>query len=380
MRLFLKLFLSHLLVALLALGLLLLLAEAFAPAFYRGHVERMLHALSMMGGGMMGEALRRDLEEGLRSTLTAALLAALPLAALGALLTASFASLRLARTARLLAEGSRRMAEGEYGVRLPLLERDELGELALHFNRLAEALEKVEKTRAELIGTVAHELRTPLAALQGYAEGLMDGVLSKEKAAEGILREVKAMRRLVEDLSLVSRVEAKAVEIRPRPLDPKGLLEEALARFQSAFQAKGVALSLEAQDPLPQVWADEERVLQVLANLLTNALRHTPQGGEVRLRAFRQGEAVAFEVADTGPGIPEEHLPHIFERFYRVDKARSRKEGGSGVGLTVAKGLVEASGGGGGDLGGKPSGPGKPFHLHPSPLHRLNGEGLGWVP
>ncbi|VCU54375.1 Sensor histidine kinase ResE [Thermus thermophilus] len=346
MRLFLKLFLSHLLVALLALGLLLLLAEAFAPAFYRGHVERMLHALSMMGGGMMGEALRRDLEEGLRSTLTAALLAALPLAALGALLTASFASLRLARTARLLAEGSRRMAEGEYGVRLPLLERDELGELALHFNRLAEALEKVEKTRAELIGTVAHELRTPLAALQGYAEGLMDGVLSKEKAAEGILREVKAMRRLVEDLSLVSRVEAKAVEIRPRPLDPKGLLEEALARFQSAFQAKGVALSLEAQDPLPQVWADEERVLQVLANLLTNALRHTPQGGEVRLRAFRQGEAVAFEVADTGPGIPEEHLPHIFERFYRVDKARSRKEGGSGVGLTVAKGLVEAMGGG----------------------------------
>ena len=106
-----------------------------------------------------------------------------------------------------------------------------------------------------------------------------------------------------------------------------------------------MALSLEAQDPLPQVWADEERVLQVLANLLTNALRHTPQGGEVRLRAFRQGEAVAFQVADTGPGIPEEHLPHIFERFYRVDKARSRKEGGSGVGLTVAKGLVEAMGG-----------------------------------
>lgn len=172
MRLFLKLFLSHLLVALLALLLLLLLAEAFAPAFYRGHVERMLHALSMMGGGMMGEALRRDLEEGLRSTLTAALLAALPLAALGALLTASFASLRLARTARLLAEGSRRMAEGEYGVRLPLLERDELGELALHFNRLAEALEKVEKTRAELIGTVAHELRTPWPPSKGTRRGL----------------------------------------------------------------------------------------------------------------------------------------------------------------------------------------------------------------
>lgn len=344
MRLFLKLFLSHLLVALLAL-LLFLLTEALAPAFYRGHVERMYHAIATLGSGRIGEALRRDLEEGLRSTLTAALLSALPLAALGALLTASFASLRLAQTARLLAEGSRRIAQREYGVRLPLLEKDELGELALHFNRLAEALEKVEKTRAELIGTVAHELRTPLAALQGYAEGLMDGVLSKERAAEGILREVKAMRRLVEDLSLVSRVEAGAVEIRPKPLDPKALLKEAEARFQSAFQAKGVRLGVEVEGPLPPVLADEERALQVLANLLTNALRHTPEGGEVRLRAFPQGEAVAFQVADTGPGIPEEHLPHIFERFYRVDRARSRREGGSGVGLTIAKGLVEAMGG-----------------------------------
>ncbi|GGN02404.1 two-component sensor histidine kinase [Thermus composti] len=345
MRLLLKLFLSHFLVASLALLLLFLLAEALAPSFYRGHVERMYHALAMMGGGMMAETLRQDLEKGLRSTLTTALLSALPLSALGALLTALFASLRLYRTAKLLAEGSRRMAQGEYGIRLPLLERDELGELALHFNRLAEALEKVERTRAELIGTVAHELRTPLSALQGYAEGLMDGVLSKEKAAEGILREVKAMRRLVEDLSLVSRVEAKAVEIRPRPLDPKALLQEALMRFQSAFQAKGVALRLEVAEGLPWVWADEERVLQVLANLLSNALRYTPEGGAVWLRAFRHGEAVAFQVEDTGPGIPEEHLPHIFERFYRVDKARSRKEGGSGVGLTVAKGLVEAMGG-----------------------------------
>lgn len=345
MRLFAKLFLSHLLVALLALFLFFLLAETLAPSFYREHVERMYHALSMMGGLMMGEALRRDLEAGLRSTLTTALLAALPLSVAGAALSASFASLRFSRTARLLSEGSRRMAQGEYRVRLPLLEQDELGELALHFNRLAEALEKVEKTRAELIGTVAHELRTPLAALQGYAEGLMDGVLSKEKAAEGILREVKALGRLVEDLSLVSRVEAKAVEIRPRPLDPKGLLEEAFTRFQSAFQAKGVALRLEAPEGLSPVWADEERALQVLANLLTNALRHTPPGGEVCLGAFRQGEAVAFQVEDTGPGIPPEHLPHIFERFYRVDKARDRERGGSGLGLAIVKAILEAHGG-----------------------------------
>jgi histidine kinase len=345
MRLFLKLFLSHLVVALLALSLLFFLAEAFAPTFYRGHVERMYHALSMMGGLMMGEALRRDLEEGLRSTLTAALLAALPLAALGAALTASFASLRVARTARLLMEGSRRMAQGEYGVRLPVWERDELGELALHFNRLAEALERVEKTRVELIGTVAHELRTPLAALQAYAEALADGVMAPEKAAQGVEREVRAMARLVQDLALVSQVEARAVALHLRPLDPQALLEAAAERFLPAFQAKGVALEVLSPSASPPVLADEERVLQVLANLLSNALRHTPKGGEVRLRAERGAGEVLFSVEDTGPGIPEEHLPRIFERFYRIDPSRSRKDGGTGVGLTVAKGLVEAMGG-----------------------------------
>jgi len=345
MRLFLKLFASHLLVALLALLLLFLLAEALAPRFYQGHVAHMYQAFAMMGGGVMAEALRQDLEEGLRSTLTTAFLAALPFAALGAALTAFFASFRIAKTARLLAEGSRKMAAGQYNLRLPLLERDELGELALAFNRLAEALEQVERKRVELIGTVAHELRTPLSALQGYAEALGDGVLERERAAEGIAREVRAMRRLVEDLSLVSRVEAKAMELHLEALDPLALLQEAAERFQDAFQAKGVALRLPSKGPLAPVLADRERVFQVLSNLLANALRHTPEGGEVRLLAERKEKEVVFSVEDTGSGIPPEHLPHIFERFYRVDPARSRKEGGTGVGLTIAKGLVEAMGG-----------------------------------
>ncbi len=345
MRLFAKLFLSHLLVALLTLFLFFLLAEALAPSFYREHVERMYHALSMMGGLMMGEALRRDLEEGLRSTLTTALLAALPLSVAGAALSASFASLRFSRTARLLSEGSRRMAQGEYRVRLPLLEQDELGELALHFNRLAEALERVEQSRVELIGTVAHELRTPLSALQAYAEALADGVMEPERAAERIQQEVRAMSRLVRDLSLVSQVESKAVELHPQPLDPHALLEQAGERFRPAFQAKEVALEVWAPGPLPRVWADGERALQVLSNLLANALRHTPAGGRVRLRAEPAGQAVVFSVEDTGPGIPEEHLPRIFERFYRIDPSRSRQDGGTGVGLTIAKGLVEAMGG-----------------------------------
>lgn len=168
--------------------------------------------------------------------------------------------------------------------------------------------------------------------------------MDPEKAAQRIQQEVKAMSRLVRDLSLVSQVESKAVELHPKPLDPLGLLEQVTERFRPAFQAKGVALEVSANGP-PRVWADEERALQVLSNLLSNALRHTPAGGRVTLGAEKVNQEVVFSVEDTGPGIPEEHLPHIFERFYRIDPSRSRQDGGTGVGLTIAKGLVEAMGG-----------------------------------
>ncbi|MCL6568659.1 MAG: HAMP domain-containing histidine kinase, partial [Meiothermus silvanus] len=234
---------------------------------------------------------------------------------------------------------------GQYRNRLKVQGRDELAWLAQDFNRMAEALEKVEHSRIELIGSVAHELRTPLAGLQGYAEALADGVLPPEQAAHRIAHEVRAMRRLVEDLSLVSRVEAGAVEIRPQPLDPAEALRQAAERFELVFAEQRVALRLDVPPRLPPVWADLERLQQVLSNLLANALRHTPSGGEVVLQAGLVPSGVCFSVRDTGPGIPPEHQARVFERFYRVDSARSRQDGGSGVGLTIAKGLVEAMGG-----------------------------------
>ncbi len=345
MRLFAKLFVSYLLVVLLAEGVLFLSAELLAPWFYQGHVARMMHVMGMMGMGPMAAVLRADLEAGHQSTLTAALLASLPVATTLAAGAAWFVARRISRTVRVLAQGSERMARGDYRLRLPVVERDELGELARHFNRLAEALDRVEASRVELIGTVAHELRTPLSALQGYAEALADGVMPPERAAQAIAREVGAMRRLVDDLSLVSRVEAGAVEVHPVPVAARAVLEEALDRFAPAFAQKGVRLVLEAPEATPRVRADPERVQQVLSNLLANALRHTPPGGTVTLGARVEGEAVRFYVRDTGPGIPPEHQPRVFERFYRVDPARTRGAGGSGVGLTVAKGLVEAMGG-----------------------------------
>lgn len=337
---FTRLFLTHLLAALVAVVALLGFAEWLAPRFYQKHIEQMAAAI-----GPQGPDLHADLERGLRSTLTAAWLASLPLAGLLAAGTAWVVSRRVSRSVRLLARGSREIAQGQYRNRLKVQGRDELAWLAQDFNRMAEALEKVEHSRIELIGSVAHELRTPLAGLQGYAEALADGVLPPEQAAHRIAHEVRAMRRLVEDLSLVSRVEAGAVEIRPQPLDPAEALRQAAERFELVFAEQRVALRLDVPPRLPPVWADLERLQQVLSNLLANALRHTPSGGEVVLQAGLVPSGVCFSVRDTGPGIPPEHQARVFERFYRVDSARSRQDGGSGVGLTIAKGLVEAMGG-----------------------------------
>ena len=346
MRLFLKLFVSYLLVVLFAELLLVVVIELLAPRFFAGHVARMVETVSMMGMGPMAEVLKADLERSLSATLNSAFLAALPVAWLASGLVAYFVSRKLTRTAEMLAEASRRVAAGDYRVRLPVLGRDELSELAVQFNRLAEALARVEETRAELIGNVAHELRTPLAALQGYAEALADGVLPPGRASEAIAREVRAMARLVEDLAQVSRVEAGAVLLDLRPVEARGLLERALDRFREAFAEKGVALVADLPgEALPPVLADPDRVDQVLANLLKNALAHTPPGGRVTLSLRPTLGGARFCVADTGPGVPPEHAERIFERFFRGDPARSRGRGGSGVGLTVARGLVEAMGG-----------------------------------
>lgn len=339
MRFFPRLFLSHLLVITLALAGLFVSAELIAPTFFRDHVEQMVRVL-----GPEGAALRPDLEHGMRSTLTRALFASLPLATLVAGLTALLSSRRVVRGVQLLSRGSRALAQGRYDQRLPEGGGDELADLAHNFNTLAGALQRVEQGRVELIGNVAHELRTPLAALRGYAEALTDGVMVGEHAASAIVREVGAMERLVRDLSLVSKVEAGAVELQPTLFEPAALLGAARERFEGAFQDKGVTLKLSATEHLPFVRADFERSAQILANLLSNALRHTPPGGRVDVGAAVDGGMLRFTVADNGSGIDEAYLGRIFERFYRADPARTRAEG-SGVGLTIARGLVERMGG-----------------------------------
>lgn len=339
MKLFWRLFLSYALVIVLTVVALLLLTEVFASSFIRHHVEQMVQVM-----GPEGQSLQGDLTQGMRTTLTGALLIAAPLALLVAFLAASVASQRVVRAVRQLSEGSRAVASGEYRSRLPEQGQDELTDLARNFNRMAASLAEVEASRTELINTVAHELRTPITALRGYAEGLTDGVLPQETAARGVLRESQAMERLVGDLSLVSRVEAGAVPLHMQEVTLQALLSAVEERFAPLAVNRKIRFDLQPAPNLA-VHTDPERAAQVLANLVGNALKYTPVGGHVQVWAECLDQDVWVHVQDSGPGLSKEDQGRIFERFYRVDPSRSRMAGGSGVGLTVARGLARAMGG-----------------------------------
>jgi histidine kinase len=223
---------------------------------------------------------------------------------------------------------------------------DELAQLALSFNQMAEKLHQTENMRVQLIGDISHELRTPLTAIKGSMEGLLDGVLPPTpETFQNIHREANRLQRLVADLQELSRVEAGALPLDLKTQDIVPLTGSVAERLRPQFEDKGVALAVDLPPTLPPVLIDEDRISQVLINLLGNALQYTPEGGQVSLVVQQSGDEIQVKVKDTGIGIPVEHLPHLFTRFYRVDKSRSRAGGGSGIGLTIAKHLVEAHGG-----------------------------------
>jgi len=206
-------------------------------------------------------------------------------------------------------------------------------------------LEEAERRRMEVILDVSHELRTPLSTIRGHVEGLAEGVVEPSEETWALLQaEAERMGRLVDDLRRLSQADAGQLVLSPAPISPAEVVGLAIERMLPLFEEKGVELSSMVPDKLPPVVADSSRVVQVLTNLLDNALRHTPAGGRVVVEVGGDGEAV-FGVIDTGEGVASEHLPHVFERFYRAEKSRSRSEGGSGVGLAISKALVEAMGG-----------------------------------
>jgi len=342
-----KLFLSYLVVILVGLLILVTATEFTAPTAF----ERHMAAMAAVMGKRSGE-LEQDLFVNFRRAVTEAVVVAGVAAFVMAVLVSWFVSRRVVRPVQEMMVASQRIAEGHYDERVGVPgdarrdELDELAQLGIAFNQMTARLEQTEARRLELIGNVAHELRTPLSTIKGYMEGLIDGVLPADISTfQLIYRETDRLQRLVRDLQELSRVEAGAYALHLHPVPPARLIEGVVARLGRQFAEKGVALETQVPPDLPPALADEDRIGQVLLNLVGNALQYTPSGGQVQLSVRREGARLRFEVQDTGIGIAAEHLPHVFERFYRVDKSRSRAGGGSGIGLTVAQHLVEAHGG-----------------------------------
>ena len=211
---------------------------------------------------------------------------------------------------------------------------------------MATALAATERVRADLLRGPAHELRTPLATIRAYVEGLADGVVSLDALTTATLDgELHRVQRLVDDLAMVSRAEERQLDLHLQSVVLAELATAAVEAARPAFTTKGVGLSADTEPGTPRVLVDLDRLHEVLANLLENALRHTPAGGRVTVSARRRADEAELAVRDSGEGIPSDQLPRVFERFYRVDAGRTRTRGGSGIGLAIARPLVEAHGG-----------------------------------
>jgi signal transduction histidine kinase len=263
-----------------------------------------------------------------------------------ALVMARWVARGMTQPLRDMAHAARKMETGDYSQRVQTESIDEVGQLAQAFNRMSAELESLEQLRRDLVANVSHELKTPISALRAHLENLLDGVERPDpETLQVMLAQSERLGRLVEQLLDLSRLESGDVPLRREEIALAPLVSEVLSEIEVARADRGVRLERGIPEDLPLVFADRERVHQVLFNLLDNAVRFTPSGGRVTVSADRHDGSVDVHVADTGPGISPEHLPRLFERFYRIDPARAQKEGGTGIGLAIARSVVEAHGG-----------------------------------
>jgi histidine kinase len=319
------------------------------PAAYERHMVGM--SAMMSDNNMMGSAQPLELE--LFNNYTTSVTEALSLAMAAALIAAVLASFLISRQVVVPIERmktlSHRIAEGEYEERLTISGRvqsnqlDELDQLAISFNQMAEKLEKTETMRRQLIGDVTHELRTPLTAIKGYMEGLIDGVIPQTpETYQQIRSEADRLQRLVNDLQELSAVEAGDYQLKLEAVSPSNLVKTVINHLHFQFEEKEIQIEENLEPDLPKVSVDKDRITQVLTNLLGNALQYTPSGGKVVITASQKKSEIHISIRDTGIGMSPDQLPHIFNRFYRSDKSRARANGGSGIGLTIAQALVKA--------------------------------------
>jgi histidine kinase len=346
-----RLFLSHFLVVLVGMFTLLVAVLVIAPLIFGNLMSGMMEQTNGMGQDQMMGGMGQMMDSATRAfgrTILYSLLIAGLAATVAAAATSLFVSRRITHPVVRMLAATRRIAAGRYDERVPIQQDDELGALSGSFNAMAEALEANERRRTDAISDVSHELRTPLSNLQGYLEGLAEGVVEPSEETWTLLRaETERMRRLVDDMRQLSRAEAGRLDLDVSAVSAREIFRIAAERMLPLFEEKGVELKIAAAGEDAPILADRDRVVQILTNLLDNALRHTPAGGKVVVEAERRAKDVLFRVEDTGEGVDAEYLPRLFERFYRVERSRSRGEarGGSGVGLAICRALVEAMGG-----------------------------------
>lgn len=299
----------------------------------------------LLFGGRFGSGNFRDPPEvNFLARLNRAVILGSVVASLLALILGVILAGTISRPVRELTAATSAVAGGDLGHQVPVRTQDEIGELAQSFNKMSADLAHSNQLRRQMTADIAHDLRTPLSVILGYSEALADGKLpGTAETYDAMHRQAQHLSRLIEDLRTLSLADAGQLSLVLRPVEPRGLLEHTALAYLPAAEARGIQLTLEDADT-PPIIVDPDRILQVLGNVVSNAIRHTPEGGQISLSAVAENDRVILRIRDSGPGIPSEDLPHIFDRFYRGDKARTSDEA-SGLGLAIARSLVEAHGG-----------------------------------
>lgn len=315
-----------------------LVAALVGPALFHEHL--------LQAGQAPNSPELEHIEQAYRDASLLSLGIALVISLLSAVAVTWILTRRLRRPLTGLTDAARELSRGHYAHRVPDTgSGTELDTLAGAFNSMAGRLEEVEDTRRRLLSDLAHELRTPISTLTAYHDGLHDGVTEMNEESRSVLAEqTDRLTRLADDINEVSTADEGRLELDLRPHSIGDVIWPACEPLRERFAAKEVTLDIRPSPDLVVI-ADRQRIGQVLTNLLTNALRHTPAGGRVAVRAAQEGADVAIILTDTGDGILAAQLPHVFERFYRTDSARDRDRSGSGIGLTISKAIVDAHGG-----------------------------------
>ena len=346
-----KIFISMFIVTCFSLSVLAIAFRVSLPNSFFRHMGEM-DTMMRPGVRILGNLMENRVYQIFGNTANEALWISIPIALIISLIASWLISRQISNPLNKLFHTAQHIADGNYHQRVDLpsdleeSQMDEIQRLSLGFNQMASSLEKTEEMRKQLIADISHELRTPLTTIKGSIEGLIDGVLPPQNETfENILVEATRLQRLVDDLQELSRLEGGTFSLTLQNFSLPVFLEKVFKQYKPLFDEKGIHFEHELSKDLSEMKADPDRLRQILINLLSNAMNYTPTGGSVLLKVQMIQLSVQFQVIDNGVGISSEHLPHIFTRFYRADKSRARNAGGSGIGLTITKHLVEAHGG-----------------------------------